>query len=62
MSKSFDLHSILESASKITLPGGVVGKVCKVLIFIAFAFAAIAWSVRVVWISVAALGMLFLLC
>ena len=62
MSKSFDLHSILESASKITLPGGVVGKVCKVLIFIAFAFAAIAWSVRVVWVSVAALGMLFLLC
>ena len=62
MSKSFGLHSILESASKITLPGGVVGKVCKVLIFIALAFAAIAWSVQVVWVSVAALGMLFLLC
>jgi hypothetical protein len=62
VSKSFDLHSILDTASKITLPGGVVGKVCKVLIFIALAFAAIAWSVKVVWVSVAALGMLFLLC
>ena len=62
MSNSFDLQSILNTASKITLPGGVVGKVCKVLIFITLAFAAIAWSVKVVWVSVAALGMLFLLC
>ena len=62
MNKSIDLRSILDTASKITLPGGVVGKVCKVLIFIALAFAAIAWSVKVVWVSMAALGMLFLLC
>ena len=53
---------MLDTASKITLPGGVVGKVCKVLIFIALAFAAIAWSVKAVWVSVTALGMLFLLC
>ena len=50
MSNSFDLNSILATASKITLPGGVVGKVCKVLIFIALAFAGIAWSVKVVWV------------
>jgi len=62
VSKSFDLHSILDTASKITLPGGVVGKVCKVLITIALAFAVIAWSVKVIWVSVAALIMLFLLC
>lgn len=59
MTKSFNLHSILDSASKITLSGGVVGKVCKVLIFVALAFAAIAWSVKVVWVSGVALGMLF---
>ena len=62
MTTSFDLQSILHTASKITLPGGVVGKVCKVLIVIAFAFAAIAWSVKVVWVSVTGLAMLFLLC
>ena len=62
MTKFFDLDSILHTASKITLPGGVVGKVCKVLIFIALAFAAIAWSVKVVWVSVTALGTLFVLC
>jgi hypothetical protein len=62
VSKFFDLHSIVDTASKITLPGGVVGKVCKVLIFIALAFAAIVWSVKVVWVSVTALVMLFLLC
>ncbi len=62
MTKSIDIHSILDSASKITLSGGVVGKVCKVLIFVALAFAIIAWSVKVVWVSAIALGMLFLLC
>ena len=62
MTNPFDLQSILHTASKITLPGGVVGKACKVLIFISLAFAAIAWSVKVVWVSVAALVMLFLLC
>lgn len=62
MTNPFDLQSILHTASKITLPGGVVGKACKVLIFISLAFAAIAWSVKVVWVSVAALAMLFLLC
>jgi hypothetical protein len=58
---SFDMQSLLQTASKITLRGGVVGKVCKVLIVIAFVFAAITWSVKVVWVSVAALGLLFLL-
>lgn len=62
MTNVFDLHKIMESASKITLPGGVVGKVCKVLIFVAVAFAAIAWSVKVVWVSVVALCLLFCLC
>ena len=62
MIKPFNFQSILHTASKIKLPGGVVGKVCKVLIFIALAFAAIAWSVKVVWVSIAALAMLFILC
>ena len=58
MTKPFDLQSILHTASKITLPGGVVGKVCKVLIVLAIVFAAIAWSVKVVWVSAAALFLL----
>ncbi len=58
MTKPFDLQSILHTASKITLPGGVVGKVCKVLIVLAIVFAVIAWSVKVVWVSAAALFLL----
>jgi len=58
VTKPFDLQSILHTASKITLPGGVVGKVCKVLIVLAIVFAAIAWSVKVVWVSAAALFLL----
>jgi hypothetical protein len=52
---------MFHSASKITLPGGVVGNVCKVIIVLAIASAAIAWSVKVVWVSVAALVLLFIL-
>ena len=58
----FDLDKILSSVSKIRLPGGVVGKTCVVLIVIALAMAAIAWSVRVVWISAMALIFIFVLC
>ncbi|WP_024334636.1 hypothetical protein [Desulfotignum balticum] len=62
MTKSIDFHSILGSVSKIKLTGGVVGKVGTVLISVSFAFAIIVWSVKVVWVSALALGMLFLLC
>ena len=62
MTKSIDIHSILGSVSKIKLSGGVVGKVCTVLICIALAVAIIAWSVKVVWVSAIAIGMLFVLC
>ncbi|MDP2861863.1 MAG: hypothetical protein Q8N95_03630 [Desulfobacterales bacterium] len=62
MTKSIDIHSILDSVSKIKLSGGVVGKVCTVLICVALAFAIIAWSVTVAWVSAIALGMLFVLC
>ncbi len=61
MTKAFDLQGMLHTASKITLPGGVVGKVCKTLIVAALAFAAIAWSVKVVWVSVTALVLLFVM-
>ena len=38
--KQFDLKSILHNVAKISLPGGMVGKVCKVLIVVAIAMAA----------------------
>jgi hypothetical protein len=57
----FGLEGILRNVSKIKLKGGVVGKVSVVLIVVALAMAAIAWSVRVPWISVVALVLLFVL-
>ncbi len=59
---AFDLQSVLRSASKLVLTGGMVGKVCKVLIIAAITMGAIAWSVRVLWVSVLALVLVFLLC
>jgi CHASE2 domain-containing sensor protein len=57
----FGLEGILRNVSKIKLKGGVVGKVSVVLIVVSLAMAAIAWSVRVPWISVVALVLLFVL-
>ncbi len=59
---SIELQSILNSVSKIKLSGGMVGKVCVVLVIVAICLAAISWSVRIVWVSILAVVLLFLLC
>lgn len=58
----FDVERILDNASKVKLKGGVVGKVSVVLIIAALSMAAISWSVKIPWISVLALILIFLLC
>ncbi|MEW6667397.1 MAG: hypothetical protein AB1512_19505 [Thermodesulfobacteriota bacterium] len=62
MGNSFDLQSILSSVSKIRLPGGMVGKVCTVLVVVAICMAAISWSVKLVWVSALTAVLLFVLC
>lgn len=55
------LDAIIQRAEKVTLPGGVVGKVCKVLIVACLSIAAIACALRIMWVSVLALAFIFLL-
>lgn len=62
MEKSFNLQSMLQHVSNIRLPGGMVGKVCTVLIIVSLSMSVIAWSVKLVWVSVLAIILLFLLC
>lgn len=57
----FDLSQMIGSVSKVKLPGGVVGKVCTVLIFIAIAMAAMAWAAHMVWVSILGIVLLFIL-
>jgi hypothetical protein len=47
--------------SKFRLSGGLAGKICHVLIFVAIAMAAVAWSVKVLLVALLALGMIFIL-
>jgi len=61
MSLPFGLDSLAQQASKLKLQGGLAGKICQVLIFVALAMAIIAWSVHEVWIAAAALGLIFIL-
>ncbi len=61
MIANFDLQKILHNVSKIKLSGGIVGKVCIVLIVVALSMAAMAWSVKLEWVSVIAIILLFIL-
>lgn len=57
----FNFDSAINGLSKVTLRGGVVGKVTFAVTFTSLAIAAIAWSVSNIWISAAALCMVFAL-
>lgn len=39
-----------------------MGKVCTVLVVVSVSMAVIAWAAKLVWVSIIALGLLFLLC
>ena len=62
MAKDLNILTALSNVSKIRLPGGMVGKVSTVLIVACVAMATMAWSVHVVWVSVVAIALLFVLC
>lgn len=54
-----DFEQMIGSISKVKLRGGVVGKVCTVLIVIAVATAIIAYVAHSIWVCVLALVLLF---
>jgi len=51
----------LAGVSKISLSGGIVGKICIVLIVIAIAISTISFSFKNFWVTIIALVMLFIL-
>lgn len=55
-------EAILKNVSRVVLRGGMFGKVCHVLIVVSVCFAAIACTAGVYWISLIAIGLIFLLC
>lgn len=55
------MTKLAESISKVRLRGGVVGKVSIMIMLVAPSMAAISWSVSSVWISAAALVLVFTL-
>jgi len=55
----FNIDSAISGLSKVTLRGGVVGKVTFAVSFVSLALGAIAWSVANIWLSAAALAMVF---
>jgi len=57
----FNIDNAINGLSKVTLRGGVVGKVTFTVSFASLAIAAIAWSVPNIWISAGALCMVFVL-
>lgn len=57
----FNFDRAIDGLSKVTLRGGVVGKVTFAVVFVSMALGAIAWSVSNIWLSAAALAMVFTL-
>lgn len=57
----FNIDSAINGVSKVTLRGGVVGKVTFAVVIVSLALAAIAWSIANIWLSAAALCMVFTL-
>jgi hypothetical protein len=56
-----DLDKVLQRVSGVKLPGGVVGKICVVLIVASICILGLALATRNEWISVAAIVAIFLL-
>lgn len=61
MQLPFNIDRAIEGLSKVTLRGGVVGKVTFAVVAVSAALGAIAWSVSNIWLSSAALAMVFAL-
>lgn len=61
MQLPFNFDSAINGLSKVTLRGGVVGKVTFTVALVSIALASIAWSVANIWLSAAALLMVFCL-
>jgi hypothetical protein len=57
----FDLDKVLQKVSSIKLPGGVVGKVCAVLIVASVCIGGVAAIAKNDWVIVAGIVAIFLL-
>ena len=61
MQLPFNFDRAIDGLTKVTLRGGVVGKVTFAVVLVSTALGAIAWSVSNIWLSAAALTMVFTL-
>ncbi len=57
----FNFDRAIDGLTKVTLRGGVVGKVTFAVVFVSLALGSVAWTVSNIWLSVAALVMIFTL-
>lgn len=61
MNLPFNFDRALEGLTKVTLRGGLVGKVTFSVVAVSLAIATIAWSARNIWLSSGALAAVFIL-
>lgn len=57
----FKLDSAIDGLAKVTLRGGVVGKITFSVTLVSIVIGLIAWSIHNIWVSTAALCMVFVL-
>lgn len=61
MQLPFNLDRAINGISKVTLRGGVVGKVTFAVVLVSLALMLIAWSMHNIWLSASVVGLIFIL-
>jgi hypothetical protein len=56
-----DFNKLIKNFSRVKLKGGIFGKTCTVLIVVSFTMFGISYVTKNVWISGAAIGLIFIL-
>ena len=55
------MNKLIKNVSRVKLKGGIFGKTCTVLIIVAFIMFGISYITNNLWVSIAALLMIFIL-
>lgn len=61
MNLPFNIDRTLEGLTKVSLRGGIAGKVTTSIVVVSLSLAAIAWSVKNLYLSIAAIAAIFIL-
>ena len=58
---NLDFGELIKNVAKVKLGGGVFGKTCTVIMVVAVTIGVIAWASGNLWVSIGAIGLIFIM-